>query len=329
MTRLDLNALPVEQWAKRAAIITYDVEARAKQGATFLRETFEHRTLLAECMSFVFDDLSDAPRSDLDSLHRVWFFPWVGVQREMHEALNFALLGSYRAAFDNFRRALELALIGAYFLQAHVPEDAGRKWMRSESQTPMFNRAKDELLKNSRFKLSAGWSSEVSTFYWKLCDVVHVRGEKASLDSLQPTHLMTNGIRLPEFTQSSTDLVATTFIDTARHIATIVALENPILLVGLDLLQKFGLNPPMSGFFELSQAHRLTSLLIPSVKPEVLELLLLDPEVLAVRDWVENLPPLSSDQVQEQKQAQDQFLESMRTGGGGFNDSDLAENEPG
>jgi hypothetical protein len=315
MQSLDINTLPDERWDRRGAVLLHGIEERVKYAVALLRDGYREKRLLEECQRFLFDDLNDAPRADWGSLQRVWLFPWQEIQREMSEALNHALLGTYRAVVDNCRRALELALVGVYFIQQHVPETDGREWLRSERSTPLFSRALKQLLLSPRFKQvdsRCALAAVVSKFYWRLCDLVHVRGEEASFQRQQTAYLFFNELAVPEFSASLVEAAADTFIETTRHLATLVAIDNPVLLVGLDLTSKFGLNPPLSGFFEDGQAERIRGLLLESARSFILAMADEDEEVKAVTAWIADLPDLSSEQIAVQIQDQQEFLASMR-----------------
>ena len=205
-------------------------------------------------------------------------------------------------------------MIGLFFIQQHVPETDGREWLRSNLKTPFFSKALNELLVNPRFKQidsMCGLVGEVSKFYWHLCDLIHVRGEKASFQQQQTSHHFYNDLAFPEFSASLVEAAADLFIETTRHIATLVAVENPVLLTGLDLTPKFGLNPPLSGFFEESQADRIRGLLLEPARSSILAMTDRDEEIEAVKLWIANLPDLTSEQITAQIQNHNEFLASM------------------
>lgn len=316
MKELDLMRLPSEAWQRRAVLLLHESEARVAYGVEFLRDRYENRARLEDCRTFIFTDLFDAPRSDWDSLARVWFFPWIEIQNELSEALNHALLTSYKATYDTCRRALELAVVATYFGQKHVAETAGKEWLRAERETPLFTRALPELLKNPTFRdvdRAASWSEELKGFYWRLCDIVHVRGEKSGFEKLQPSSLRATDTFLREYSAASLQAAAGVWIETARHIATIVALGNPVLLVGFDMSAKFGFNPPLSGFFEDGQSERLRGLLLESVAPHLLARIERDDEVRSVRAWIDGRPDISAEEFAEQAKEQQEFFQTMRT----------------
>lgn len=309
MTNFDLTKLPADRPGRRVSLILGGANDRAARTAAFMREEYSSRALLETCQDFIFNDLFDAPRSDFGSLKRIWFFPWFEIQRDCGEALNHVLLTSYKSVYDNCRRALELAVTAAYFLQDRIAEQQAREWVRSKRETPLFTRALAELLKGGRFRevdAASGWAFSIKGFYWRLSDVVHVRGEEASFQKMQPTHLTCSDVAVPEFSETSAQLALDTFIETIRHIATVVAIENPVLLVGLDLDSKFGLNPPLSGFFQDGQASRLRSLILPSAVSALDNLAKHDDDVKSVQAWISGLPDISDEDLKRQCDEQEE-----------------------
>ena|GEM_PF-1136868 len=318
MARIDLSNLSDDPWERRALLVLNGIEERAKVAARFLREVYAQKELLETCRIFVSYDLPDAPRADVGSLRRLGFFPWVEIERELSEALNLLLLSSYKAVYDCYRRALELTVVAIYFTQEHVPEGEGRQWYRADTPTPFFARIVPRLFANSRFgKMDSecAWGDEIKTFYWKLCDVVHVRGHDASYDAIQPSSFHFNDVSCPEYSEESLSLVVDAFIETVRHIATAVAIDNPVLIFGLDLDARFGLNPPISGFFQDVQAERLRELLLPSVRTKLLELGESDDEVVGIREWMASMPHVTEEQITGQIQAQKELALPRRTRG--------------
>ena len=310
--KLDLTRLPHDHVSRRSTLLLAGAHERMTATVNFLQREYVKKPLFDTCSDFAFVDMSDVPRSDWDSLRRVWLFPWFESQRELGECLNQCFMGAYKAAFDNCRRALELAVVGAYFVQATVPDANARAWMKSDRETPLFSRAVGELMKTDRFAKAALWGDEVKRFYWQLCDVVHTRGRKFSLNSMQPSTLHFTDVSLPQFTPNSLTVVLDHFIATVRHIATIVAIENPSLLFGYDLPAKFGLNPPLSGFFEEAQASRLRDLLLEPVREAILTMADGDEEALSVREWLDGLPQISHEEFAEQVRDHDEWLKSLQ-----------------
>lgn len=287
----------------RAALLLRGAEHRVSDAVSFIRSRYADAASLEASRVFASVDLLDAPRSEVQTFMKVGFFPWNEAHFELSEALNHALSGAYKAVYDNCRRALELVAVGIYFQQAHVLEADARAWVKSDSGTPFFGKTIRELVKSSRFEQldkSIGWTKAVMQFYWQICDTVHIKGERHSSKVVQPSHRYVNSIPIREFDARALTTVLDLFVLTCRHIATLLAAENPVLLVGLDLSGKFGLNPPMSGYFEAGQAARLNDLILPEAKPIFAALISEDDEVQSAVQWVNGLADVSEEELKEQ-----------------------------
>ena len=308
--KLDLTKLPHDRLRRRSAVLLAGIDRRVASAVSYVQEEYVQRPLFERCSEFAFVDLCDVARSDSTSLRRVWMFPWFEAQRNLAECLNQCFVASYKAAFDNCRRALELAVVGAYFVQASVPEERAQAWIASASETPLFSRAIDELMKTARFARMSLWKDDVKRFYWQLSDVVHTRGKNFSFASVQPSNLHFIDVSLPQFAATSLSKALDCFVTTVRHIATVTAIENPVLLFGFDLMSKFGLNPPLSGIFEEGQAARLRELLLEPARQLVLTMADADEEVLSVRQWFDGLPQISEEDLAAQVRKQNEWLSS-------------------
>lgn len=200
---------------------------------------------------------------------------------------------SYKASRDNMRRALELILVGAYFSQSHISPDEAESWLKSMGRTPFFNKTVKQLVAFPRFDLLKKrhqWDSIVNKFYWGLCDTIHTNGEKYSLRQLQPVSRVINSVWVPTFDEEALRTALDLYLGTVGHIALILAAYNPVLLVGLPLFEKFGDNPPMSGYFEEAQSERLWGLISAEFHPTLQSIAKTDDEVLTVEKWMDGLP---------------------------------------
>jgi len=205
-----------------------------------------------------------------------------------------------------------------------------RKWMQAMCQTPFFTRALAALGKISPYREandSCGWSDLLRQHYFDLCDIVHVRGEPASYRELQPSPFVFGGCHTPGFSEDRLARTADSLLRTIQHIAAIVTLANPILLVGLPMTEKFGINPPISGFFEEPQAERLWALLPEPFEPFLRELRGNDPDILGIEESIHGRPDLTQEEFRRQVQSHDAWLRQM----GGKTDSQepaTGEDEP-
>jgi hypothetical protein len=290
---MDLKDLPRCPLEARVLLVSQHAADRARLALDYIKNRYPRRNEFDQAREFMDQYLLDCMRSDFDSLERVWLFPATEASDELSECLNRVLDAAYKGARDNMRRALELILVGAFFSHSHIsPEDA-KSWLQSTRGTPFFSRAVKDLAVLPRFdRLNAdhNWVDVVNRFYWDLCDTIHTKGEKHSLRHLQPVHTKINSIRVPEFNEVAIEASLDLYLQTVSHMAVILAAYNPVLLVGLPLLQKFADNPPFSGFFEEPQAEVLWKLIPAHYHSSLRHIVDTDEEVLSVVRWMASLP---------------------------------------
>ena len=89
------------------------------------------------------------------------------------------------------------------------------------------------------------------------------------------------------------------FVDTISYTALLVALSNPVILVGLPIEEKFGMNSPISGFFEESQAEQFRALIPERHRDVLVALAKADAGVVSIRDYFHSLPDLTAAQFQK------------------------------
>ena len=300
--------LPQEHFLARKEILLSGVEDRLLATAQFIHESYADRDLLLDAWNFSSVDLLSAPSSRLDHIGKVGYFPWAEASTELDQALNLLMFGYYKSAHDSLRRALELVITGSFFVLDNVERKKALGWIRSEQGTPNFKRAVIHLLKEPVFKScndECGWKQYVLDQYWRLCDVIHVRGIKNSFSEISPSFAIINGINCPCFHKDSCEKVLGAFIQTVQAIASTVALSNPVLLVGFDLDSKFGLNTPQSGFFYPGQAELLQRHIVTQFQDFISHLVETDERIQSTIAWFNALSDITAEDFKAQAKAMD------------------------
>lgn len=313
---MEFNNIPKDPIEARWTIKNYNISTIANETIEFIQNVYAHKEILYSCIDFMDYDLIETSRSDLETLSRIWLFPTREASEELNECLHRIISSFYKAAFDNLRRALEIVIVGCYFSQKNIDAIHAREWLNSKRETPLFSRAIKSLLQNERIKKieqDTLWVTKLKCFYWDLSDVIHVRGEKYSFNSLQPTMFSYNGLNTPYRSVNNLEKTLNMFIQTFQHICTIIAITNPILLIGLPLEEKCGINGPMTGFFCESQAVSLWNLLIPDTKPFFEELIKRDTEVISITDYFNSLPDITDEEFAKQIMDFKKFMSEAKT----------------
>lgn len=295
--------LPTNHFEARKVILGESSALRMSKCVEYINHTYQDRTQLEEAINFYIHDLTDAPSCDVESLAKVGFFPWVEASNELDQSLNLIIQGHYKHSYDSFRRAIELVITGAFFTSKRSDYEKARSWMESDRGTPNFKRACKSLATQPYFQdldIKFDWVNNLLNLYWKLSDVVHVKGIENSFNEISPIYSFVNGIGEPSFSEAGCKPALDHYLLTIKHIAVIVAASNPLLLKGFDMDVKFGLNPPASGFFYPVQSERLLSLIFDKYRPYFNSLVETDEHIRTTQEWFDSLPDISDDEIQLQ-----------------------------
>jgi hypothetical protein len=301
--KMDFNKISRCPYEQRVQLFSESLSPVLQASIPFVRTQYHQAELLVDCIEFVQDYLLASSRSDFGSLERVWLFPVAEAQSELELAFRAAISGMYKSVHDHLRRAIEITVVGSYFLMDHVSEADARSWLRSKGKTPPFTRAISGLLKNDRFAAldsASDWADEIKQFYWYLSDAIHVRGSQYSLQAMQPSPNIYNGIPTLGYSEKHLSYSLDQYITAVSHILVCRAAENPIILVGLPLEEKFGINGPISGFFENHEAEKAWRIIHGSTITYFNRLVESDREVCAIKDWINELPDISEDEFKQQ-----------------------------
>lgn len=295
--------LPSDHFEARKNILLESSSVSMSRCVEYINDQYEKRDQLREAIDFCFHDLIEAPKGDVESLAKVGFFPWVEASKELDQSLSLILKGHFKHAYDSYRRAIELVITGAFYVSDAVDKQKAREWMSSDRSTPNFKRACEALIKGSYFgelNTQCNWLDDILDIYWKLSDIVHVKGIENSFSEVSPVHSFINGIGVPAFSEKGCKPALDAYLLTVSHIAVVVAASNPFVLQGFDLDIKFGLNPPVSGFFYPRQADRLLGLIPPRYKPYFERLLEEDENLIGIRSWFESFPDITEEEIRAQ-----------------------------
>lgn len=295
--------LPKERFKLRRDLLLSSMEFVISKTSEYIYDEFLHLEKLERAEIFCQHNLMDAPSSRSNHMEKVGFFPWVESAYELDSCLTVIFEGNYKSAFDSLRRAIELIVVGSFFvLDSEEPEKA-KEWMKSKKGTPNFKRSLDALEKSSDYYLSVGglsWKETLLNHYWRLCDIIHVKGIKNSSIEVSPRSSEIFGISPPIFEKKACFLSLSCYVKTVELIALTLALTNPILLVGFDIDGKFGLNPPISGFYDARQAENLYSLIPEEFRSHVDSIKENDENIASVRRWLDSIADVTEEDLASQ-----------------------------
>lgn len=276
----------------------------------FLKSEFPMKELFFSCLHFINEGLIQSFPSTFDMINKFGYFPGTEAEYELQQSLNLSFLAQYKSSFDSLRRAIELVVVSVFFLDDSLPVHEARNWANSKNSTPMFSnmlkkikRRKNFLALEEKFKCI----EFIQNFYWELSDISHTRGISFSLNRIQDTRNVINGVSVPNFSPDAFNFFIAKFTCAIQHIAIFLTLMNPVILTPLPMFEKFGLNPPMSGFFEFSEVETLKAVLPNEFFSYAEKYFQNDPIVNGIIEDISNRPDLSEEQLNKQLKDHDKF----------------------
>ena len=300
---------------EKAKAFLFAIEERSIESCEYVRNDYPKRLLFETALIFAGNDISDAIKADIEQHRRIGFYPAVEAQMELDNAVKHALIGSYKAAFGDLRRALELIVLSNYLSSEKTKRKDSIDWMNSNQNTPYTANMIGALVKDGRYKAlndSNQWAKNLKQCIGSLADISHNKGRMMGYMELNKINMHIGFTHLPNIDLKTLEMFCNVFIGVVGEIVVLLALYNPIVLVGLPIDEKFGFNPPMSGFYCDIQSERLTSL-IPDRYLEFFKLLRdNDEQIESLTEWVEGFPDLTSEEMEQQIKDQDTFLNSFK-----------------
>jgi len=240
--------------------------------------------------------LEEAAPSTFEALEKIGHFPFVEARMDFELACNYALHGLYKTVYHHLRSFFELYLVGIYFLSNETKNRDAHDWLEGQSNTPRMQRIIDGLFRENNFNLASqefNFKEQLNKLYWKLCDVVHtkgrIKGHMALSHSSQAQFIPDSLVEYIDVLHECIESVSIAFI-----------LRSPVLLIGLPLFQKFGLNPPASGFLEQDGVDLLRSVIAPE-RLKVLDAVAADDDFARdAKEWVMERPDVTTEEIEAQ-----------------------------
>lgn len=301
---------------KKGKLFIFDIDKRVDESINYLKNNFGNYELLKTANEFVDWCQTDATRADMQTFSKVGMYPNTESEIELDYAIKHALIGSYKEAYGNLRRALELIVIFIYFAHEKIEKERALNWLSSKDDTPSFSRTIEKLKFYERFELiesQLNWKKQIQTLYWELSDFGHNKGQKNGYRELNNLNFHASHTFLPNINLSTLDTFANYYIRTVKEIVVLLALYNPRILIGLPIDEKFGLNPPFSGFFYDYQAEIVEKLIPERYKEIFAELKNNDQEILDIIEWFNSFPDLTEEQLKMQVEEQNNFFNKMNS----------------
>lgn len=305
------NSEPLE---KKGKLFIYGIEERVNSSLDFIRNEYGEYNELKTAIDYIEYFHSDTIKSDIDSLYKLGYYPATETEMELDHSIKHALIGSYKSSFSDLRRALELSIVFVYLSSEQIDRKKAVDWIMSKNDTLGFSKVLNKLIKQGRYKdieETCKWKSNLQNLYWLLSDYSHNKGQLKGYRELNDTNFFTAGTSAPSIKNETLKLFCDFYIQTVKEIVAIQSLYNPIILVGVPFDEKFGLEGPMSGFFNDGQAELVNKLIPEKYRTYFDALISNDEEIKSVVQYFYSLPDLTEEDLQEQANRQKEFIEQM------------------
>jgi hypothetical protein len=256
--------------------------------------------LASEFMAY---DIEDAFSASIDALSCCGFFPYAELVYEFDVFQTLLLQGAFKSSRDSLRRMLDVCLTSVVYLIHDNSEDDARRWISSDAETPQFRRNINCLKRNQYVEQlddRYGSTDELKKIYWHLSDYSHTRGIKFSTGVLNGAETNYNGVILRGFNENECRKAMEDFVSVVEQLAILLVIQNVGLLAPVDKDAKWGLNPPISGFFYEYQTERLLNVMSNQYAEYFRTLSVSDPTIVSLREFLEALPNISAEEMQQQ-----------------------------
>ena len=276
-----------------------------KESRLFLLSNKKLYNKLSKLFDTCYSIFPEIPPSDFESLMKIGYFPFYEANIEIEYAVFLALGGIYKIALEKLRSFLELNIVGIYFLSLDSLEEIGPDWLKGITGTPFFKKTINKIFQNKNFiKADSEFSfkQELISSYWQLCDFVHTKGQESG-------HMELSHANFPRFAPVTLKKFINIYAKVTENVAIALALQMPIILQPLPIFNKFGFNPPASGFLESYQVEQIKDLIDKDKLTLLEEISCKDQYVQGVKKQIESMPDLTDVQLENQWEKEKNMLE--------------------
>lgn len=292
---------------KKGKLFIYGIEDRLKSSLSIIRNEYNRYIEFKTSMNYIEYIHSETTKADLRQFAKLGYYPSTETEMELDHSIKHALIGSYKSSISDLRRGIELSVIFSYLSSEQVNRKKAKNWIKSKNNTPHFSNTIKELIKKGRYRKieeSCNWKQNIQELFWKLSNFCHNKGKIKGYRELNDTNFFTAGTSIPTIKKKSLKLFCDLYIKTVKEIVAIQSLYNPVILVGLPIYRKFGLNSPASGFCNDRQANLINKLIPKKYKSFFDDLVENDEEVESAIKYFSSLSDLTEEELKKQIERQ-------------------------
>lgn len=263
----------------------------------FLEAHTVFRTMLQDFRLIGTQALRQGAPFDIDDQYKLSFHPFNEAATEADLAVFFIQRGMYKSFYHHLRSFFELYLLATYFLAPQRRISEAHAWLDGKDKTPFMTRmltalfAEEEQFCRAQHVLQL--KDMLQKTYGQFCDIVHNRGEKCG-------HVTLAKANFPRFLPETFEIGMEDFRNCIELVCITFALRCPLILVGFPMLEKFGVNPPLSGFLDEMEAAAIRKYISPEGLTFLDDFIKKDEWVISATNWVRSKPDMSQEQIAEQ-----------------------------
>jgi hypothetical protein len=266
-----------------------------EQSNTFLKSRNDLSSTIEEIL-WIFRALEDLIPQTLENFWSGHIFPLVESNSDLENSIQLCKLGFYKSAIVTLRNVLELGLLSVYWDINDNSHIDIQKWFRASEKTPFKKTVFVKLKTNQNimiFDSKHNIFKNIDILFKQLSDFTHSRGHYHSNQELAKSN--TNRFNEQAFLKWFELMTNVIQFVVSLHI-----LKYPVALQYTPIDQKFGMNGPVGLFLQPSDTKRIRNFLDNDILKTLQEISDADPTAQSLREWVEEQPDISNDELQEQ-----------------------------
>ncbi len=231
-----------------------------------------------------------------ESLWSGHIFPWLESYQDLQISYNLCLFGFYKQAMGVLRSGLELGLLSVYWNLNDEGHNTIKNWLHSKQETPRNNEILGRLSHHPSFKefLNHHDLKKRMEDLGQLHDYVHTKGKRFSNS---PSILNSN---CQTFNETAFDNWYLKFVEVIKVLSICHLIKYPLGTVRFSWDDKFGIDKPLFGGLDENQVDILEELIEDDIFSTVSILAKKDQQVIKVMEWIQNLPDLTPDELDQQ-----------------------------
>src|SRR5579871_570612 len=247
-------------------------------------------------LSWVYFILGKMIPQTMESMCSGHFFPYTESWDELQISFTLCIFGLYKQSMVSLRSGLELGLLSVYWNLNDDGHKVIKDWVHSKQDTPKLGEIAKKLAAHGNFKLlddAFDLKIQLSEFNY-LHNYVHTKGRKYS------NTLASKPVPGQHFDSKAIETWLQAFEGVIRILCILHLTKYPIGTVRYDFSRKFGIDIPAFGGLDKHEVDRLEHFIGTEIFQTIAHIGSIDPNVKEIMDWVQSLPDMTPEQLDQQ-----------------------------